>query len=192
MRNVADLLDLTSRLDARFYLLQDGMERDKERTVVSLARVLAAAGTPYAVIGGLAVQFRSRDPRTTLDVDLAVQSYASLPRQALQSAGFRLLGQHAHSENWVGPDHTPVQFTDDPLLGEAIQSAEEHRMGELVLRIATAFELVRAKLRAARDPSRRRSKRLIDLADALGLVEQDPSIRARLSAEEQQQLADAG
>jgi hypothetical protein len=74
------------------------------------------------------------------------------------------------------------------LLADAIRSAEEHHMGTLVLRIATAFELVRARLRAARDPSRRRSKRLIDLADAVGLVEQDPTLRDRMSAEEQAQL----
>jgi hypothetical protein len=190
MRNVAELLELTSRLDARFYLLQDGTEQDKERTVVALAQALVAAGTRYAVIGGLAVQFRSRDPRTTLDVELAVERYEDLPVQALRAAGFQ--PRDAHSHNWIGPDQTPVQFTDDPLLTEAIPSAEEHRMGNLVLRIATAFELVRAKLRAARDPSRRRSKRLIDLADAVGLVEQDPTLRARLLPEEQAQLAGEG
>jgi hypothetical protein len=50
------------------------------RTVVS---VLEASGTPYAVIGGVAMQMLSKEPRTTLDIDLAVRTFAEIPRQHL-------------------------------------------------------------------------------------------------------------
>ena len=188
MRSVADLLELTSRLDARFYLLEDGMERGKQETLMALGRVLADAKTEYAIIGGLAVQFRSREPRTTLDIALAVHTYDDVPRDALVAAGFSRLERHPHSENWTGPDGTPVQFTEDPALHSAVATAEEHRRGALVLRIATSYELVRSKLRAARVPARRRSKRLIDLADACALVEDDPPLRDRLTPDELAQL----
>ncbi len=192
MRTLAELLDLSSRLDVRFHLIQDGGEggsmRGKEQTVLALARLLTEAATPYAVIGGLAVQFHSREPRTTLDVDLALLSYDQIPVAALQAGGFRRLGRHTHSEKWQGPDGTPVQFTADPLLADAVRNAEEHPLGEGRLRIATSFDLVRAKLRAAADPGRRRSKRLVDLADAVGLCEETPGLRARLTPAEQAQL----
>lgn len=71
-------------------------------------------------------------------------------------------------------------------------TADEHRRGDPVLRIATAHELVRAKLRAARDAARRRSKRLIDLADACVLVEEEPGLRDRLTPEELAQIDRAG
>jgi hypothetical protein len=187
-RNVDELLDLTVKLDVRYHLVQGHAVRDKEQTVSSLARVLAAAGVPYAVIGGLAVQFRSSDPRTTLDVDVAVLTYADVPGPALEAAGFRRLQRHAHSENWLGPDGTPVQFTDDPELAAAVNEAEVQPLQDTSLRIATAFQLVRAKLRAARDPSRRRSKRLIDLADAIALSERDAALLARLTPAERAQL----
>ncbi|MFO1078806.1 MAG: hypothetical protein U1E73_13875 [Planctomycetota bacterium] len=187
-RTLEELLDLTTRLDARYHLVQGEPVKDKERTVLSLARVLGASGVDYAVIGGLAVQFRSSDPRTTLDVDVAVRDYGDVPTAALEAAGFRMLQRHAHSENWIGPDGTPVQFTDDPELHAAITEAEVRPLQDTSLRITTAFQLVRAKLRAARDPSRRRSKRLIDLADAIALADRDTAVRARLTPEESAQL----
>ena len=188
MRSIDELLDLSRRLDARFHLMAGSMHRGKDETVVAIARILSAAQTDYALIGGLAVQFRSRDPRTTLDVDLAVLRYDDIPAAELTAAGFRRLERHAHSENWVGPDGTPVQFTDDPELAAAVRGAEVHTVQGHPLRIIAALDLVRQKLRAARDPSRRRSKRLIDLADAIALVDQQRELRGRLDAAERDQL----
>jgi hypothetical protein len=48
---------------------------------------------------------------------------------------------------------------------------------------------VRAKLRAASDPARRRSKRLLDLADAQGLIEDHPELGRELTLEEAAQLS---
>jgi phosphoribosyl 1,2-cyclic phosphodiesterase len=45
----------------------------------------------------------------------------------------------------------------------------------------THADHLHAKLRAAADPARRRSKRLQDLADAQSLLEQDPALEAELS-----------
>jgi hypothetical protein len=53
-----------------------------------------------------------------------------------------------------------------------------------VLRVLRVADLLHEKLRAGRDPARRRSKRLQDLADAQGLLEQDPALRGELSADE--------
>lgn len=56
-----------------------------------------------------------------------------------------------------------------------------------VVRVAQAGDLVRARLRAGTDPSRRRSKRLQDLADAAGLLEDHPGLANDLDDEEREQ-----
>src|SRR5258706_12200452 len=124
--SVEQALRTSAALDTRFHRLRgDDVVTDKDRAFRALFDVLESTKTPYALIGGVAVQLWISEPRTTLDVDVAVPSYEAKP--------------------------------DD---------------------------LVRAKLRAASDPARRRSKRLRDLADAGALAEERPEIEADLAAEE--------
>ena len=157
------------------------MESSKRPALVALARILADAALPYAVIGGVALQIHQREPRTTLDIDLAVADRHALPRPALEAAGFSLSGDYVHSQNWVGPEATPVQFTDDPALVAAIGRAETIDLDGAPLRILARVDLLHEKLRAGIDPGRRRSKRLQDLADAQALLEQDPALADALS-----------
>lgn len=164
-------------------------EASKKPTLIALARILGAARVPYAIIGGVALQVHHDEPRTTLDIDLAVDDRRSIPAEALRSAGFALRGSHEHSENWSGPDGTPVQFTDDPDLAGAVRQAQVITVEDVELRVLRAVDLLHAKLRAAGDPARRRSKRVQDLADALSLVDADPALAAQLGDEERQLLA---
>lgn len=157
------------------------MERTKRPALLLVARVLDEAAVPYAVIGGVALQLHSVDPRTTLDVDLAVLSVDQIPRASLEASGFVFQGRHAHSENWVGPEDTPVQFTDDAALSDAIRRAETVTLDGVSLRILRKADLLREKLRSGSDPARRRSKRLQDLVDAQRLIEDDLSLRDQLS-----------
>jgi hypothetical protein len=77
-----------------------------------------------------------------------------------------------------------VQFTDDPVLAEAITRAEEIELEGIRLSVIGRADLLHEKLRAAADPARRRSKRLQDLADAQALLESTPMLEQELSAEE--------
>ena len=65
------------------------METTKKPTLLTLGRLLAASRMPYAIIGGIAVQIHHPEPRTTLDIDLAVLSLTMIPGEALIAAGFR-------------------------------------------------------------------------------------------------------
>src|ERR1041384_7094711 len=103
-------LEVGFQLDRQWHALRGEMENSKRPALLMLARVLAEAGTPYAIIGGVALQIHQAEPRTTLDIDLAVPSFEAIPRDALRAAGFSLGGRFAHSENWVGPGDVPVQF----------------------------------------------------------------------------------
>lgn len=176
-------------LDQRWHRMTSGIERSKKPDLVLLARVLDEAGVVYAVIGGLALQVHQAEPRTTLDIDVAVRARGELPRAQLEATGFTETGRFAHSDNWVGPGGTPIQFTDDPALAPALERAEEIAVESVGLRILPRADLLHAKLRAAADPARRRSKRLQDLSDAQALLEQDPALGAELSAADRGLLA---
>ena len=171
-------------LDRRWFWLRGEMERSKRPALLALARVFAETGVPYAIIGGVALQVHQVEPRTTLDIDVAVAAYGQLPRAQLEAAGFTWTGRFSHSENWIGPDGTPIQFTDDPALVEAITRAEEIELEGACLSIISRVDLLHEKLRAASDPARRRSKRLQDLADAQALLESTPILEQELTAEE--------
>jgi hypothetical protein len=171
-------------LDRQWYRLRGEMERSKRPDLLALVRILSEAAVPYAIIGGVAFQIHQTEPRTTLDIDVAVVSYAQIPRAQLESSGFVRTGQFAHSENWMGPGETPIQFTEDPQLERAIKRSEEVVLEDVRLRVISRIDLLHEKFRAAADPARRRSKRLQDLADAQALLESDASLRRELLTEE--------
>jgi hypothetical protein len=182
-------LDVGFLLDRQWHALRGEMDTSKRPALVILARVLENSRTPYAIIGGVALQVHQAEPRTTLDIDLAVASFDALPRDELQAAGFSLGARFAHSENWVGPEGVPVQFTDDPALAPAIGRAVEVGVGDVQLRVIGRVDLLHEKLRAGSDPARRRSKRLQDLADAQSLLEETPELRSELNEAELAVLA---
>jgi hypothetical protein len=171
-------------LDRLWHWLRGEMDRTKRPALALLARILAEGGVPYAIIGGVALQVHQAEPRTTLDIDVAVAGSAELPRARLEAAGFRLTGRFAYSENWTAPDGVPVQFTNDPALAGAVMRAEAIAVDDVPLRVIGRLDLLHEKLRAASDPARRRSKRLQDLADAQGLLESVPALASELTAEE--------
>lgn len=164
------------------------MERSKEPDLALLARILLDQGVAYAVIGGVALQIHQQVPRTTLDIDLAVENRASIPRKALDVSGFRQTGSYEHSENWLAPGGTPVQFTDDPALVDAVARALVVRIGDTSLRVMAVADLLHEKLRAGRDPARRRSKRIQDLADAQALLEEHDALAGELTDAERDLL----
>src|SRR5690606_18098005 len=85
-------LQVGFELDRRWHWLRGEMQASKQPDLELLARVLAESGTPYAIIGGVALQIHQQQPRTTLDIDVAVLESDAMPRTALEGAGFRLEG----------------------------------------------------------------------------------------------------
>ena len=168
-------------LDRQWHLLRGEMERTKEPTLLAVGCILDEAGVAYAIIDGVAAQIHLPEPRTTLDIDLAVVGCDTVPRDRLEAAGFALHDRFVHSEHWRGPDGTPVQFADDPALAGAIARSETIERGGVRLRVIRRVDLLHEKLRAALDAARRRSKRLQDLGDAQALLEADPSLAAELT-----------
>lgn len=156
----------------------------KEGPLRLLAQLLEREGVPYALIGGVAVQLHTEEPRSTLDIDLAVPTYAHIPRRALLDAGFDHTGRHEHSDNWRAPgpgpvkQRTAVQFSaEDEGIADAVEHASVVTLdGGVPLRVAGVADLIVLKLAAAVEPSRRPSKREHDVADVLALLEEHPEI----------------
>jgi predicted nucleotidyltransferase len=171
-------------LDRQWHWLRGEMDQTKQPALLALCRLLADERVRYAIIGGLAVQVHHPDPRTTLDIDIAVLSRETIPRSALEAAGFDFDAAFEHSENWRARDGTPIQFSDDPALASAVMAAQEVLLEGVALRVLRIEDLLHVKLRAGSDPARRRSKRLQDLADVEALLEVRPELRDALTLEE--------
>src|SRR5262249_37370369 len=88
-------------LDRQWYWLRGEMERTKRPALLALAQLFAEADVPYAIIGGVALQIHQTEPRTTLDIAVAVATYSQLPRASLAAAGFTWSGRFSHFENWI-------------------------------------------------------------------------------------------
>jgi hypothetical protein len=177
-------LEIGFLLDRQWFWLRGEMEHTKQPALLALARIFAEADVPYAIIGGIALQVHHIEPRTTLDIDVALPDYRQIPRLQLEAAGFTCTGRFRHSENWRGPEGTPVQFTDDPALTAVLTRTEEVPLADVRLRVIGRVDLLHEKLRAAADPAHRRSKRLQDLADAQALLEATPALAQELSTTE--------
>ena len=158
----------------------------KEKPLRMVADLLAREGVPYALIGGVAVQLHTAEPRSTLDIDLAVPTYAHAPAEALRRAGFEHTGRHEHRDNWRAPgpaslkQRTAVRFyAEDAGIEDAIEHAEIVDLGGGTrLRLATVSDLIELKLLAAEESKRRASKREHDVADVLALLEEHPALRS--------------
>ena len=158
----------------------------KEKPLRLIAELLAREGVPYALIGGVAIQLHTEEPRSTLDIDLAVPTYAHVPSAALLKAGFEHTGRHLHSDNWRAPGPEPrkrrtaVRFSaEDAGIADAVAHASVVDLeGGVQLRVATAADLIVLKLLAAEEPKRRASKREHDIGDILALLEEHPELRS--------------
>lgn len=158
----------------------------KETPLRLIAQILERERVPYALIGGVAVQVHTEEPRTTLDIDLAVPRYADVPRLALLDAGFEHTGRHERGDNWRAPGPGPVklrtaiQFSaEDAGITDAVAHAGTVDLLDGVpLRVATVADLITLKLLAAEEPKRRPSKREHDVADVLALLEEHPALKS--------------
>jgi hypothetical protein len=110
-------------LDRQWHWVRGEPERTKRDALLALGRCLADQCVSYAIIGDLALQVHAKEPRTAIQIDVAVLSRNAIPRDAMTEAGFRFGDAFEHSENWSFADGTPVQFSDDPAFASAIGAA---------------------------------------------------------------------
>lgn len=136
----------------------------------------------YCVIGGQAVNAYV-EPLVSLDLDLAVAAEELTRLESILPPGFRVERfPHSLNVSWPGSD-LRVQFQLDPRYSEFVPRAAEREVLGLLLPVAAVDDVLRGKVWAALDPTRRPSKRQKDLADIARLLEAYPQLRARVPAE---------
>ena len=157
---------------------------DKERVLAKLIDVLGREGVSYAVMGGVAVQLYTEEPRTTADLDIALHDRDDVPGDSLEREGFMYDGRHEWSDNWRAPApagtirkaRIAVQFSADRLMSDSVDRAVVVKAGDLSFPLVTMEDLILLKLAAAEEPRRRESKRQHDVADVTRLLEEHPEL----------------
>ncbi len=141
-----------------------------------LLDIMAQTGTPYCIIGGLGVNAYT-EPVVSLDLDMIVVSRqleeicAKAAKAGLQVERFE------HSINLSSPkSDLRVQLQTDARYQEFIPRSQRKNVLGYEMMVATIEDVLKGKLWAYLDETRRKSKRQKDLADITRLVETHPDL----------------
>jgi hypothetical protein len=142
-----------------------------------LIALLEAEGIRYCVIGGQAVNAYA-EPVVSLDLDLVI-AVEQFPRaETLLTAAFQV-EHHPLSLNLSYPgSDLRVQIQTDPRYAAFVERATIRDVLGLHLPVSAIEDLLKGKIWAATDSTRRPSKRLKDLADIARLIEAVPNLRS--------------
>ena len=152
-----------------------------------LIATLSAHDIRYCVIGGQAVNAYV-DPVVSLDLDLVVALEQIEQVEAVLAQAFTVK-RFPHSINVSLPDSDlRVQIQTDARYFDFVERASAQEVLGLTLPVASVDDLLRGKIWAFQDPSRRASKRQKDLADISRLVETYPEKVEELPADVRDRL----
>lgn len=146
-----------------------------ERLVAALHR----QGIRYCVVGGQAVNAYV-EPLVSLDLDLAVAADQLGAVEAFAQQGF-CVERFPHSLNIsVAGSDLRVQVQTDPRYAAFVDRAAPRDVLGLTLPVAAVDDVLRGKIWAAEDSTRRASKRQKDFADIARLLEAYPQLREQV------------
>jgi hypothetical protein len=149
---------------------------DRSNFLERIIAMLEENGIRYCVIGGVGVNAYA-EPIVTLDLDVVVAADQLDRVRELAAAAFKTR-EFPHSFIVYDPDSKlQVQIQLRPELGSLVDRARVQDVMDLRLPVAAPDDLLRAKIEAAIEPTRRPSKRQKDLADIARLVEAFPELR---------------
>jgi hypothetical protein len=142
----------------------------------------------WCLIGGLAVNCYV-EPVYTLDADIVVVS-SDLPeiRNELERSDFSV-EEFPHSLNatMVGSD-LRIQFTTDPRYQDFLNDTNLYEVLGQKVPVASLENVIRGKMWAWADDSRRLSKRKKDELDLIRIAEKYPELRGMMPPEIKEQL----
>ena len=142
----------------------------------------------YCVIGGLGVNAYA-EPVVSLDIDLVVISdQIAQVRSAALSRGMQVAEfEHRINLSMPGSD-LRIQLQTDPRYQDFLSRREQREILGYSMSVAGLRDVLRGKLWAYSDQTRRKSKRQKDLSDIMRLVEAHPDLRNELPPEIASQL----
>lgn len=137
--------------------------------------LLEGAGIRYCVIGGVGVNAYA-DPIVTQDLDIIVATDQIETARRLLEREFQLR-EFEHSLNVYDPgSKLQVQVQLDADLGDVVGRAETKEVMDLRLPVAQPADLIRMKVAAAMEETRRGSKRAKDILDLARLAMAFPEL----------------
>lgn len=145
-----------------------------------LLDILETAGSPYCVIGGLAVNAYV-EPVVSLDLDLAI--FASDVEKTCRIASEKELKveEYEHCIKLSSPkSDLRIQLQTDPRFQEFIPRSSPRNVIGYRMNVASLEDVLKDKIWVYLDESRRKSKRQKDLADIARLVEGYPALATQL------------
>jgi len=152
----------------------------EEDIIQMLLDMIARAEMPYCIIGGLAVNAYA-DPVVSLDLDIVIVAshLETLCKKALET-GLQI-ERFEHSINLSSPkSDLRIQLQTDARYQEFIPRSQRKKVLGYEMMVATMEDVLKGKLWAYTDETRRKSKRQKDLADIARLVETHPDLSAHL------------
>jgi len=129
----------------------------------------------YCVIGGQGVNAYA-DPLVSLDLDLAVALDQVDQAESFLRGHFRV-ERFPYSINVSAPgSDLRVQLQTDPRYGDFVERATVRQVLGVSLPVAAPADILRGKIWAASDDTRRPTKRSKDLLDIARLLETNPEL----------------
>jgi hypothetical protein len=148
-----------------------------------LISLLEETGSDYCVIGGLAVNAYA-EPVVSLDLDLVVLSdRIEAFCKSARSKGIKVQEfGHGFNLSVTGSD-LRIQLQTDPRYQEFISRSKRREVLGYEMAVANIKDVLKGKIWAFSDKTRRKSKRQKDLADIMRLVENHPELKTELPPE---------
>ncbi len=164
---------------------------DKANLLERLIALLDEHGIRYCVIGGQAVNAYV-EPLVSLDLDLVVAPNQIPQVESLLTQSFNVK-RFPHTLNVTLPgSDLRVQIQTSPIYSTFVERALPRNVLGLTLPVARIEDVLRGKIWAAREPTRRPSKRRKDLLDIERLLEDYPQLREQVPEDILSQLGQLG
>lgn len=156
--------------------------------VMRMVDSLEKADIPWCAIGGIAANHWAEEAIVTQDVDLVVAAESvEKTVKLLEDAGFKS-ERFDWSINFKGHSKVSIQITTEHRYRDFPSRSVPADIHGILMRVASLEDTLEGKIHAWKDPSRKQSKRLKDLADIARLVEGNPHLWKTLPPELQSQI----
>ena len=158
----------------------NSLANGKSDIIQMILDILSQTDSPYCLIGGLAVNAYV-EPVVSLDLDIvaAVEHMGAICTAAAQR-GLKV-EEFEHSVN-ISSENSDlrIQLQTDPRYQPFISTAADKDVLGYRLKVASVEDVLRGKVWACLDKTRRRSKRQKDLADIMRIIEAYPELETSL------------
>lgn len=169
-------------------ILRKDLQQDKKTALLALARLFDDHQVPYVVVGGLAVQLYTPQPRLTMDLDVVSIRALFEPLRKTQpwaGYGFELVFDHRrHIKIKHIVSNVEVDINVDTRFARAADAPVIEHVDGYPIPFCTPARLAVTKLRTQRsDWPRDLGKRLQDRTDLVKILQMHPEIADEVRAD---------